>query len=127
MGSKFNRIIHDKRRFSRLSALLVCEFEFEDIAHRAIIVDMSLNGVLLASKLQPPNESTVTVIFRSPVLRNAFALEGSVLRSNENFSEPGESGTFVVQFACLPPELLKILHTLILEQKATSQQYVRPS
>jgi len=115
---KFKRVIHDKRRFSRLSALLACDFEFEEALHPAAIIDMSLNGLLLSSKLLPPNKSTVTVFLRSPGWTQSLVLDGTVVRGGgDGTADQRQPATFAVQFAGVPPELLKIFNSLISEQE----------
>ena len=117
MAPKFNRVIRDKRRLSRLSALMACEFQFREETHRAIVIDMSLNSVLLSSRVLPPNESTVTIFLHPPEPSSFLVLSGTVVRGAADASETEEPGAFVVRFDDIPPGLLKILHTLISEQK----------
>jgi hypothetical protein len=121
---KFKRVIRDKRRLSRLPALLGCEFEFDQRWHQAIIVDMSLNSVLLSAELRPPNESTVTLLLRSSELAQPLVLEGLVVRKGEGTPEVDDPSTFAVRFEDFPPELLKIVRSLILEQEGRSPRVI---
>jgi hypothetical protein len=122
---KFKRVIRDKRRLSRLPALLGCTFQFDKRWHQAIIVDMSLNSVLLSAELRPPNQSAVTLLLRSPQLAQPLLLEGSVVRKGCGTPEETDPSTFAVQFQDIPPGLLKIVRSLISEQEGRTPKLAR--
>ena len=107
-----NRVVQDRRRFSRLSALLDCEFTFKELTHKAVIVDLSLNGALLSSKFLPPKGTTVKILLPSPQLKETLALDGTVVRGGWGMSDHGEKSRFSVQFDSLTPDLIKILNSL---------------
>jgi hypothetical protein len=107
-----NRVVQDRRRYSRLSALLDCEFTYKELTHKAVIVDLSLNGALLSSKFLPPKGSIVKILLRSPHLEEPLALDGTVIRGAWNMSDHGELSRFAVQFDGLTLDLVKILNSL---------------
>ncbi len=87
------RVVQDRRRFSRIAALLDCEVKYRGITLKAVIVDLSLNGALLSSKYLPPKGDAVTVFLQSPQLKEPLALESTVVRGAWAMSE-GEDRSF---------------------------------
>jgi hypothetical protein len=107
-----NKVVQDRRRFSRIIALMDCEFTFKELTHKAVVVDLSLNGALLSSKFLPPNGSSIKLLLKSPQSNKTFTLGGTVLRGGWGTSEHGEVSRFAVQIDSLAPDLVKVLNSL---------------
>lgn len=104
--------VQDRRRFSRLSAHVDCEFTFKELTHKAVLVDLSLNGALFSSKFLPPRGSSVKILLQSPHLKETLTLDGTVVRGSWNTSEQEELSTFAVQIDSMTSALVKFLTSL---------------
>jgi hypothetical protein len=93
-------------------ALVGCEFTYKELTHKAVIVDLSLNGALLSAKYLPPNGSSVKIILKSPQSQGPLTLDGKVVRGVWGASDHGKVCRFGVQVDGISPDLVKYLNSL---------------
>lgn len=93
-------------------ALLDCEFTFEQATHKAVIVDLSLNGAFLSSKFRPPEEGSIRICIQSKHLKNPLTMSATVVRGHWGMSEHGKHGRFGVRFSRIAPELIHLINAL---------------
>jgi hypothetical protein len=108
-----SRVTQDRRRLSRLIALLSCKFTYKQVTHNATLVDLSIKGAFLSSIFLPPIGGPIRVFLQSRQLKKPLALDGIVVRGGWGTSERGKISRFGVRFNSSPLELISLLHTLI--------------
>ena len=107
------RVIQDRRGLSRVTALFPCTFTFEQDTYKAVVVDLSLKGVLLSSGFLPPVGRCVRVSLQNPSTNAPIELSGTVVRGGWCETEDGSRGRFGVHFRSTPSELLPVLRSLM--------------
>jgi hypothetical protein len=117
-----NRITQDRRSLARVSSFLDCEFAFAGDTRKAVILDLSLNGALLASRVPPPKDATVTLYVTSKLLKRNLALNGTVLRSCEFMAEAGGRNAFAIRFNGRLLELAPLVTALHANARYTSEE-----
>jgi hypothetical protein len=108
-----SRATQDRRGISRLIARLDCEFIYEGVGHKAVLVDLSLRGAFLSSKYLPPKGGHVTVTLQPPHVKKTLTLDGKVIRGGWGMSEHGELSRFGIQFSHSPSDLIELIGKLI--------------
>ena len=107
-----SRVNQDQRRSSRTIALIDCEIAFNGTVHKAVIVNLSMNGALISSKSLPPEGNTISIHIDSPHLKRRLMLEAQVLSGSWVSQTNERAGRFRVRFSSNPPELLHLHYTL---------------
>jgi len=107
-----SRVEQDRRKTSRVMARLTCHFTLDGVSHEAVIIDMSLKGAYLSSKILPPNNTTITVFVNPPAVKKETKFTGTVIRGAWAMSEHGKLGRFGVRFGATPLDLIGLISTL---------------
>ncbi len=108
----YSRVTQDRRHVSSMTALLSCEFTFEQTIHKAVIVDISLRGAFLSSKILPPKGSLIKISLQSTALAKPLTLDGEVLRGETGWTEHGRAGRFAIRFLRPDTELIGLIKAL---------------
>ncbi len=103
------RVAQDRRTIARIPARIQCRFTHDGVSRDAVIIDLSLNGALLASKFLPPLGSLVTLNLKMPSSKNLLTLEGKVIRGQSSISDHGSLSKFGIQFNHQSLELINLL------------------
>ena len=107
-----SRVSQDRRNTSRVMARLDCCLIIDGVSHKAVIVDLSMKGAFLSTKILPPNGSTVTVSIKPPAVKKELMFTGTVTRGTWVTSDHGKLGRFGVRFGTHPTDLLMLVSKL---------------
>lgn len=113
-----NRISQDRRKYMRVIARLDCQFAYNGVSHKGVVVDISLKGALLSSVFLPPVNGEVSIRIETPHLPEPLMMDGRVQRGNWGMTDHGKVGRFGVEFKSSPLALIKLINTLLAPQKA---------
>jgi hypothetical protein len=100
--------VNDFRKFLRTHTDLACQFAFEEITHKAVITNLSLEGACLSSNFLPPIGSTVTVSLQSPHSEIALSLQARVIHDGGSKSSQAKPHRFGVRFRGIHPEIARL-------------------
>jgi hypothetical protein len=103
------RVTQDRRQISRIGTRLACSFLYEGVQHKAVALDISLNGALLSSKAVPATGKLVTLNIKLPLAKDKIEVQGKVMRRVWGFSDHGQVGKFGIQFSHTPPDIFKFI------------------
>jgi hypothetical protein len=107
-----SRVSQDRRNTSRVMARLDCSLTVDGAEHKAVIVDLSMKGAFLSSKILPRNGSTVTVAIQPPAVKKELVFTGTVIRGTRVTSDHGELGRFGIRFGSNSTDLLMLISKL---------------
>jgi c-di-GMP-binding flagellar brake protein YcgR len=139
-----NRVLQDRRRLSRISVQMECQFKSDDKEYGALLLDLSQGGALLSSTLLPAqqgsadqedgdgneysqkndddfldHESAISITLNASGLKGPMTLSGKIKRRSIGMSEYGKVVQFGVEFAHSPLELLRLISRLSTRRKET--------
>jgi len=97
--------LKDRRRNTRVATLMDCRFVYKDIAHGAVIVDLSQKGALVSSGFMPPVGENISLTIQSSPVKKSIMLNGKVSRNIRQ----GKTDRFVVLFDQCPLELADLI------------------
>jgi hypothetical protein len=118
------RMTQDRRRLSRLAALLECAFTDGDATYTAVVVNLSFVGAYLSARHLPEKGSNIKINLLYPGAKKSITLQGTVVRGGFGTSEIGILGKFGVKFNGAPLELMSLLTDLT--QKGPRQAAHKP-
>jgi len=100
--------IQDRRAHSRLPVHLDCEFVWENSGYRAQVMDISLSGAFVSSRVVPPVRSPVKISLTTPKSKRTLVLEGKVARPGRFVGTRASIG-FSVRFDRVTPEIFRLM------------------
>lgn len=103
--------IEKRRAVLRYDTDFVCQFTFEGLAQDACIENLSLDGAFLRSRFLPPAGCRILITLKTPLLKNALAMEGYIVRTECASTE--EVGGFAVKFSHTSLDLIELVKNLI--------------
>ena len=74
------RALQDRRRLSRVSAQMECQFVSDDKEYEALLLDLSHEGAFLSSSFLPARQSKILITLEADCLKAPLTLKGTVLR-----------------------------------------------
>ncbi len=95
-----------------MPARLDCQFTFEGVSHKAVIIDISLKGAFFSARFLPPNGSTICVSLPSPASKKDLAFNGTVIRGTWAMSDHGKLGRFGIRFGFANADLITLINKL---------------
>jgi hypothetical protein len=93
-------------------ARLDCSLAFDGKNHKAVMVDLSMKGAFLSSKILPPDGSTVTVTIKPPIVKKELVFTSTVTRGTWVSSDHGKLGRFGIRFDAHSTEFLMLISKL---------------
>ena len=103
-----------RRKASRVSLQMKCQFSSGNKEHEAVLIDLSLGGALLSASSLPDQQSKVSITLQAEDMETPLSLEGTV--SRRAVAEAEENDKFGVEFEDPPPELSRLISALIDER-----------
>ena len=107
-----SRVLQDRRNISRISTRFNCRFDYEGVVRDAVVLNLSLKGALLSSRVMPPIDADVTMIMKPPGCKETLKLNGKVIRGGWGVSDHGAIGRFGVRFTTSSADLLTLISKL---------------
>jgi hypothetical protein len=107
-----SRATQDRRKISRVIARLDCQFTYEGITHKAVMVDLSLKGAFFSAAFLPPKDSHITVTLNSPATRKPLVFDGTITRGTWAMSDHGKLARFGIHFRYAPADLIALIGKL---------------
>jgi hypothetical protein len=104
-----SRATQDRRSLSRVISRLDCQFTYEGVSHKAVMVDFSLKGALLSAKFMPPVGSTISVTVLSPISKKNLVFSATVIRGSWVSTDHGKSGRFGIRFDFSNAEFIALI------------------
>ncbi|MBN2241691.1 MAG: PilZ domain-containing protein [Acidobacteria bacterium] len=92
--------------------LLDCSFTCRDADHHAVMVNLSLKGALLSSRIEAPKGEIIDLHIPSEFTGGMIILKGMVVRSTKTLTDHGPRYKTVVHFNGTPPDLRILLAKL---------------
>jgi len=102
----------------RVIARLDCQFTYNGVSHKGVVVDVSLKGALLSSVFLPPVNSEISIRIETSYLPEPLVLDGRIQRGNWGMTDHGKVGRFGVEFKSPSLALIKLINQLLAPKKA---------
>ncbi len=117
--SKRGRDTPDQRSNFRIPTNLPCEIRSGGITGTAVLLNISLSGALISSRLTLPNGYPVLISIKLPELKEAVPLQGYAVHVTPDASDwQKEKYWCGVRFHNLPGEFLKFFNLLAAKKES---------
>ncbi len=102
----------DRRAAPRITTAMDCQLIFEGMLHRAFLLEISMKGALVLTRLQLPNDSEVLVQIDARTPLGSLTLTGKTMQRDPSEGERSLIKRLVVKFNHGSQELIEFMDRL---------------